>query len=254
MSEAQRNGEDWTLHAYVDGEAPAELRAEIEMRLARDPEAAKLVETWRAQKQSIREAFDPILDDPLPDQLANIRKRPQAMLAWPLAVIAASLVLVLMGGIAGWFAAERAGSLEARSLAGEALAAHKVYTAEVRHPVEVFANESEHLATWLSKRLGHALKLPDLTAEGYTLLGGRLLAVEGRPAAQLMYEDQSKRRITLFLVSNPGNTETAIRIEESGPLSACYWLDGAFGFAVAGELDRERLMALAHAVYRQFES
>ena len=42
--EAQRNVEDWTLHAYVDGEVPADLRAEIEMRLARDPEAGAVVE------------------------------------------------------------------------------------------------------------------------------------------------------------------------------------------------------------------
>ena len=93
-----------------------------------------------------------------------------------------------------------------------------------------------------------------LAAEGYTLLGGRLLVAGGQPAAQLMYEDQSKRRITLFLIANSGNSETAIRIEQSGPLSACYWLDGPLGFAVAGELDRDQMMALAHEVYRQFES
>lgn len=252
-SEAQRNSEDWTLHAYVDGEVPAELRAEIEMRLARDPEAALSVEAWRSQKLLIREAFDPILDEPLPDRLANVLKRQPAGLSWPLGIIAAALALVLLGGAAGWFVAEHAGTLETRSLAAEALAAHQVFAAEVRHPVEVGAEESDQLATWLSKRLGHALKLPDLTPEGYTLLGGRLLAVEGRPAAQLMYEDQSKRRITIFLASNTGRGETAIRIEQNGPLSACYWLDGPFGFAVAGELDRERLMGLAHAVYRQFE-
>lgn len=253
-SEVRRNIEDWDLHAYVDGEVPADLRAEIELRLSQDSELAAAVEGWREQKRLIREFYDPILSEPLPPQLTSIHKQRPPRRIHPLAAMAAAVTLLLLGSIAGWFAAHRAISLEADTLVADALTAHKIYAAEVRHPVEVGAAESDHLATWLSKRIGHSFKIPDLTAEGYTLLGGRLLAAAGQPAAQLMYEDQSKRRITLFLVANTGATETAIRIEQMGPLSACYWLDGPLGFAVAGELDRDRMMALAHEVYRQFES
>ncbi|MFO0992038.1 MAG: anti-sigma factor [Hyphomicrobiales bacterium] len=253
--EAPRDIEDWALHAYVDGEVPADLRAEIEMRMAQDPELAAIVEEWRKQKRLIREFYAPVLSEPLPPQLTSIHKQSVPRRVHPLAAMAAAITLLLLGSIAGWFAAHRAISLEGdATLVAEALTAHKIYTAEVRHPVEVGASESDHLATWLSKRIGHSFKIPDLSAEGYTLLGGRLLAAAGQPAAQLMYEDQSKRRITLFLVANSGNSETAIRIEQNGPLSACYWLDGPLGFAVAGELDRDQMMALAHEVYRQFES
>jgi anti-sigma factor RsiW len=253
-SEERRNIEDWALHAYVDGEVPADLRAEIELRLSQDPELAAVVEDWRNQKRLIREVYDPVLSEPLPPQLTAIQRLPVSNRIHPLAAMVAAMLLLLLGGVAGWFAAHRAISLESDTLVADALTAHKVYTAEVRHPVEVGAGESDHLATWLSKRIGHSFKIPDLAGEGYTLLGGRLLVAAGQPAAQLMYEDQSKRRITLFLVGNAGNTETAIRIEQRGPLTACYWLDGPLGFAVAGELDRDRIMALAHEVYRQFES
>ena len=252
--ETPRNFEDWTLHAYVDGEVPPELRAEIDMRMAQDPELAAVIEDWRNQKRLIREFYDPVLSEPLPPQLTAIHKPSFASRIHPLAAMAAAILLLLLGGIAGWFAAERANLLESDTLVADALTAHKVYTAEVRHPVEVGAGESDHLATWLSKRIGHSFKIPDLSAEGYTLLGGRLLAAGGQPAAQLMYEDHSKRRITLFLVGNSGDSETAIRIEQRGQLTACYWLDGPLGFAVAGELDRDRIMALANEVYRQFES
>jgi anti-sigma factor RsiW len=251
--EAPRNIEDWALHAYVDGEAPADLRAEIEMRLAQDAELAAIVEDWRTQKRLIREFYDPVLSEPLPPQLTAVHKPALSSRIHPLAAMAAALLLLLFGGVAGWFAAHRAISLQSDTLVADALMAHKVYAAEVRHPVEVGASESDHLATWLSKRIGHSFKIPDLTAEGYTLLGGRLLVAGSQPAAQLMYEDQSKRRITLFLIANTDNTETAIRIEQRGPLTACYWLDGPLGFAVAGELDRESIMALANEVYRQFE-
>ncbi len=253
-SEARRNIEDWALHAYVDGEVPADLRAEIELRLGQDPELAATVQAWREQKRLIREFYDPVLSEPLPPRLTSVHKQPLSRRIHPLAAMAAAITLLLLGGVAGWFAAHQAISFKADTLVAEALTAHKIYTAEVRHPVEVGASESDHLATWLSKRIGHAFKIPDLSAEGYTLLGGRLLAAAGQPAAQLMYEDQSKRRITLFLVANSGDNETAIRIEQAGPLSACYWLDGPLGFAVAGELDRDQMMSLAHEVYRQFES
>ena len=253
-SEARRSIEDWALHAYVDGEVPADLRGEIELRLTQDPELAAVVEAWRDQKRLIRDFYDPVLSEQLPQQLASIHKQPLSRRIHPLAAMAAAVTLLMLGGIAGWFAAHRTISLQSDTLVADALTAHRIYAAENRHPVEVGAAESDHLATWLSKRIGHSFKIPNLTGEGYTLLGGRLLSAAGQPAAQLMYEDQSKRRITLFLVANAGNSETAIRIEQKGPLSACYWLDGPLGFAVAGELDRERLMALAHEIYRQFES
>ena len=56
----------------------------------------------------------------------------------------------------------------------DALAAHRLYIGEVRHPIEVRAAEA-HLLPWLSRRLGTTVRAPDLTAFDLTLLGGRLL-------------------------------------------------------------------------------
>ena len=69
-----------------------------------------------------------------------------------------------------------------------------------------------------------------------------------------MYEDAAKKRITIFLTANPGESKMALRVEEKGPLVACYWLDGPLGFVVAGEMDRAPMMELAHTVYDKFES
>ena len=40
--------------------------------------------------------------------------------------------------------------------------------------------------TWLSRRLGRQLTAPDLAAQGFDLIGGRLLPASTGPAAQLM--------------------------------------------------------------------
>ena len=69
-----------------------------------------------------------------------------------------------------------------------------------------------------------------------------------------MYEDQSKRRITIFLIANQGGTETKFVIEEKHGVTACYWLDGPLGFVIAGETSRDDIVALAHMVYQSFES
>ncbi len=53
---------------------------------------------------------------------------------------------------------------------------------EVRHPVEVTAAQQDHLVQWLSKRVGRPLKVPVLAAEGYELVGGRLLSGDGGAA------------------------------------------------------------------------
>jgi anti-sigma factor RsiW len=168
--------------------------------------------------------------------------------------IAAGLALLLLGGVAGWFASQQLNAPKAMQFADLAIEAHEIYTRENRHAVEVAANDSEHLTSWLSKRVGHKLVIPDLTARGYTFLGGRLLAAGSQPAAQLMYEDGAKRRITIFLTGNPGGSETKFVIEEKHGVTACYWLDGPLGFVIAGETSRDDIVALAHMVYESFES
>ena len=86
--------------------------------------------------------------------------------------------------------------------------AHSVYTPEVRHPVEVSVREGdlaqqkaqeEHLARWLTKRLAMPVKLVDLSAQGYILVGGRLLPDANKPSAQFMYENAQGKRVTLYL-------------------------------------------------------
>ncbi len=246
--------ESWALHAYVDGELDATERAGVEKLLADDNAARQLVDAYRRQKEAIKQAYDGVLSEPVPPSL---RATLAARGTWkdrPYFHMAAAIALLLFGGLAGWFAARDTVGIEARSIATNALTAHAIYAAEVKHPVEVLAADRNHLQSWLSKRVGVAFAIPDLTEEGYTLLGGRLLTSTDRPAAQLMYEDANKRRITIFLAATSEKSESALRVETRGPLIACYWLDGKLAFAMAGDMAREPMMALARIVYDKFES
>ena len=246
--------DDWALHAYVDNEVSNEQRGEIEQALRTGHDLALKVESWRRQRDLLKQSYDGVLAEPLPPSLIATLRAGGGISARPYLAMAAAIALVLFGGLSGWFLAQETGQMQVAGIARDVLSAHQIYATDIRHPVEVKADEKEHLQAWLSKRIGTPFTVPDLTPEGYKLLGGRLMAAGERPAALLMYEDAKANRISILLTSQDGDSETAIHIEQRGRLIACYWRDGKLAFAVAGEMAREPMMKLATAIYEQFES
>ncbi len=252
-----RHIDEWALHAYLDNELSPEQRAGVEALLRADPPLAEQVEAWRRQRAALKRAFDGVLAEPVPPQLAATLRGAPVRRARPYLAAAAALLLLLLGGLAGWLLRGGVGGDEA-VLAGtmgqRAIAAHEVFSVEVRHPVEVRATEKAHLQAWLSKRMGTPFTVPDLSAEGYQLLGGRLLAEADGPSGLLMYENGAGQRISILLAPYEDKGESSLHVEQQGPLIACTWRDGRLAFAVAGEMAREPMMKLAQAIYDQFES
>jgi anti-sigma factor RsiW len=245
---------DWALHAYVDGELSAEQRADVEALIARDPEAARKVADWKRQRALLKTAFDGVLDEPVPRPLAAaLRERAAPSRVSPWLAMAAAVLLLLFGGLAGWFLKGETSPTTMADLGQQALQAHTVFAVEVRHPVEVPGTDKAHLQAWLTKRVGTAFHVPDLTEQGYTLLGGRLLSGDEGPAAMLMYEDQKGQRLSVLLASPGTDLETGLKVQESGNLIACTWQDGKLAVAVAGEMARDPMMVLAKAVYEKLE-
>jgi anti-sigma factor RsiW len=159
-----------------------------------------------------------------------------------------------LGGVAGWYlhAYDAAKSADAVAFARQAAIAHVVYSPEVRHPVEVGADQEAHLVGWLSKRLGASLKVPQLAAIGYQLVGGRLLPGNQGPVAQFMFQDGNGQRLTLYVRSRASDSkETAFRYAQERGVSVFYWLDGRFGYALSGEIDKTELLRVAKVVYQQ---
>jgi anti-sigma factor RsiW len=246
--------DDWALHAYVDNEVSNDQRAEIEQQLRADPELAKKVDAWQRQRDLLKQAYDGVLAEPLPASLAATLRIGGGFAARPYLAMAAAIALLLFGGLGGWFLAQESGGMQVADIARDALSAHQIYTAEVSHPVEVKADQKDHLQAWLSKRVGTPFNVPDLTDEGYTLLGGRLLAEGDHPAAQLMYEDKASNRVTIYLTGQAEDSGSTLHVEQRGKLIACYWRDGKLAFAVAGEMQRDPMMKLAKVIYEKFES
>jgi anti-sigma factor RsiW len=243
------------LHAYVDGQLPAGRIAAVEAWLADNPRVAEEVAGWKAQAEGIRDLFGAEPEPGvLPAALRNSGMMRRVDVSLPAAAIAACLLLALGAGAGAVIA--RLAPIPAASVAMDALPEasrtnYVVYASEVRHPVEVRADERDHLDKWLSKRLGSTLKAPDLSAEGFSLVGGRLVSFAGAAGALFMYEDAQGKRITLMAGRNIDNAETGFLFAKSGDVQTFYWIDGPVGYALSGAIDRKRLEVAAHQVYRQ---
>jgi anti-sigma factor RsiW len=239
------------LHAYVDSLLPETRRAEIEAYLATHAEDAQRVRVWREQNHALHELFDPVLGEALPARVRNPALLRRMRPALRYAAVAAWLAL---GGVAGWYLHDydTAKSVDAVAFARQAAIAHAVYSPEVRHPVEVGADQEAHLVGWLSKRLGASLRVPQLTAVGYQLVGGRLLPGSRGPVAQFMFQDGNGQRLTLYVRNGAGDSkETAFRYAQERNVSVFYWLDGKSGYALSGEIDKAELLRVAKVVYQQ---
>ncbi len=242
------------LHAYADGRLDTARLTQVETWLASHPGHRAQVEEWRAQSAALHRAYDRVLDEPLPARLLPPANAPRWIDVRKLATVA----WITLGIVIGFALRDQTlpapdKTMIATSLPRQAAIAHAVFVPEVRHPVEVGADQEAHLVAWLSKRLGAPLKAPLLDTAGYKLVGGRLLAGESGEVAQFMYENSGQKRLTLYVRrAAPEDGATAFRYAQEQGIDVFYWTDSRFGYALSGSTGREDMLNLGNLVYKQF--
>ena len=238
----------------IDDAMLARLRhggADEQVRLAgmahADPALRDRLRDWDRQDAAIRALYGPVGEEPVPARIHAVLTRRSR---WPVALgrLAAALALVALGGLAGWTAARWSARPDA-ALIAEALRTQATFAVDLAHPVEVPAADSAHLVRWLSNRLGYRITPPDLSGQGFHLLGGRIVPDDHGAAAVLMYEDDIGRRVTLFVARAPGRDETGFRSAGDGAARAFWWIEGDLACALVGDLPAEALRDLAIAAY-----
>jgi anti-sigma factor RsiW len=252
------------LHAYVDGQLDGGRLALIEEFLASHPEERARTLDWQRQNEAMRRLLNPVLTEPVPQDLPL---KPSAV-AWPWRSLAAGILIAVVSAGSAWslrgvidadaarhaFAKPAAGNeTELTGFARRAAIAHAVYSPDVRRPVEVGADQEQALVTWLTKRMGSAVRAPSLTTLGYQLIGGRLLPGEKGPVAQFMYGGPDGQRLTLYVTREVAGQDTAFMFGKEGPVNVFYWVEDHFGYAISAGADREALMKVSQEVYRQLK-
>lgn len=252
-----RSFSDRDIHLALDGELPEDERGAFRSWLESSPEMKVRSQRFAADRDTMRDALAGILDEPVPARLRGAltgeaasarQRRPR----WWLGAVAA--LLLAAGGLGGYFVgAGGLGTGEGSEdrLAEQAIAAHVVYAAEKRHAVEVPASDLDHMQAWLSDRVGVRLVAPDLAADGFRLMGGRLLPADEGKAALLLYEDETGNRLSIFVTGDTAPSSKGAYGETAVGPRAVYWVDKGYGCAVVGSMPEDRLAAVAENAYRQ---
>ena len=253
-------GED-DLAAHVDGRLPGDRHEAVSAYLATHPDHAATLERDRELNRLLGERLRAKLEEPVPTRLRIAALRPgrRAASRRMVGFATAACLCLSIGGASGWFARDLVGGprpLAGRawaSMAQDAIAAHRTFSVEIVHPVEVKATEEAHLTQWLSKRLKRSLVIPDLEERfGLSLIGGRLLPAGPDVAAFLMYADAAGSRLTLYVRSGERG-ETALKFMNEGDLASFSWVDEGYGYVVSAAMERDRLQTVARAVSQDID-
>lgn len=241
------------LHALVDDRLDPARGAEVEAYLACNPDARARVERLRILGRDLRSAFAPVPAEPVPARLnlAHIleaRRRPRRP-AWQ---ATAAAMLLTLGGLGGWALHGALAPVPAGvdALAQEAAASFAVYAPDRSRPVELAAGDRDEIARWFSARLARPVEVPDLSAAGYRLMGGRLVATPHGPAGLLMYDDSRGTRLVMLMRSMAEPGDAPMCEHQSGLATGYAWAEDGLGYSLVGPADLAGLHPLANEIRR----
>ena len=281
------------LHAFLDNELDTQANQQVEQWLQQNPEHFQELQTWQQQKLELKEAFDPVLKERIPKDIQKaLNKSPVRRPTTTWRSMAASLMLLALGGASGWYLKEyqpqimeiarkqnapkdnmlakngnqdknkRLAKNDAMSKSGKkwpkfafsAISSHVVFSQDLTRPVEFAEPQKNYLLAWIKHRTGKKLTPPDLSSSGFKLLGGRVLPFEEKPAALFMYENVSGERITLFIGQNKQPETKRKKFWSKNGVNCFFWLKGDLNFALTGSEGEDKLDKMSQKVISHFQN
>lgn len=263
--------DDITLNAYLDGELDEPGAREVEAALARDPVLQRRLDGLVRAVALTRAALAPALHESVPDRLAAIATAPdskprsagaavvslapRAQRRWVVpAALAASLLLAMVGGGIGYEHYISSGRGLPRLVAGDAWldtvsnfhqVYARIYADEDRALVDIAGDDAERVGSFFSQRLARSLQVPDLSGHGFALQGGRLVIIQAKPSAQIVYVANNGKTLTLSVLSAGGGRDIAPRLERRRDANVLHWRSGGTNYALVGDIETNLLHAIA---------
>jgi anti-sigma factor RsiW len=240
---------DVLLHALIDGELDAEHAREVEAHAAGCSACAERLASFRAMHEAMSAAA---LKEAVP---AHLRSRIEASLAVPArrtgaarssyqpsrrsffggfalgsalsAAVAASLVLTVIR------------NNQQQTIADEVVSAH-IRSLQAGHLMDVETSDQHTVKPWFNGRVDVAPPVVDLTAEGFTLLGGRLDYIDGEPIAAIVYQ-RRKHLINLFVARRLGAKQAGAISETIQGYNVRHWSQDGLDFWAVSDLAGDEL-------------
>jgi anti-sigma factor RsiW len=119
------------------------------------------------------------------------------------------------------------------------------------HLVDVASSDQHTVRPWFEGKVDFAPAVPDLSAHGFEIIGGRLDYINGHPAATLVYQCR-KHYISLFIwPSGAANQAVQPARFESRPAQRGYqvlrWNSGGMSHWAISEINADELREFVEA-------
>jgi len=232
------------LHALIDGELDAGHAREVEAHIATCPNCAAELAAYREMSKAmagadLRYTAPPALrrriEAALPQAQAQIQAVPSrravlrgfAMGSAVSAIAATGLVAIVLRGD------------DEQRITSEIVSAH-LRSLQAGHLTDVLSTDQHTVKPWFNGKLDVAPPVIDLTAQGFSLIGGRLDYVDGRPIGAIVY----RRRlhvINLFVAQTASTERRAAKTETFQGFNIRSWSEGGLNYWAVSDLAADEL-------------
>jgi anti-sigma factor RsiW len=237
------------LHALIDGELDAGHARDVEAHVANCSGCAEKLQAFRAMRDTLAAANLKEVAS------ASLRSRIEAALpAGPARVNAPrkfyqpsrrnffggfALGTALSAAVAASVVLTVLRPDQEQTIADEVVSAH-IRSLQPGHLMDVETSDQHTVKPWFDGKVDVAPPVIDLTAEGFTLLGGRLDYIDGEPVASVVYR-RRKHIINLFVAQRLGSEHSFVSARTVQGYNVRHWSHGGLDFWAVSDLDPEEL-------------
>lgn len=233
------------LNALADGELDTAAAATLEQRIVADAALRDAYDTIVAARAAMAGLERPAVSDEFRRRMESLAEPQKPSAAAPRSArrsmpagwqnIAAAVVITafLASGLTWLVAVPRSASLD------DLIASSHRRSLLAASPVDVLSSDRHTVKPWLDARLGVSPPAPDLAAQGYPLVGGRVDVLGQRPVPTLVYRHNEH---VISVVAVPGEAADAAPVETaSGGFNMVRWRADGFEFRAVSDLEPDEL-------------
>ena len=250
------------LQALLDGELDASGAIEMERRIANDPRLAADYARLLALRGAIRggvvreaapeslrarvAAIAGIVGDSNVVRLSDAAQRPSSAAPnrWRTAAMAMAAALVALIGVDVYrLSAPGLDDIERAAVAGHARGLIS------GQPVDVVSTDRHTVKPWLAGKVPLATTVVDLSADGYTLAGGRVDIIADAPAATLVYRHREHFVSVTELARGAARSFSETRDTVSGH-AVVVWADNVRRYVAVSDMPPPELDSFV-AIFRR---
>lgn len=228
------------LQALIDGELDAGHARDVENHVEGCPHCAAMLRDYREMSKAMAE---PGMHFTAP---AALRARIEAALPQPRPLQSRRSVLrgFAMGSAVSALAATGLFAIVLRHddmerIQSEVVSAH-LRSLQAGHLTDVISTDQHTVKPWFNGRLDVSPPVIDLTAQGFTLIGGRLDYVDARAIGAVVYR-RRQHVINLFVSQTASTERRAAKIETIQGFNIRHWSDRGLNYWAVSDLGQDEL-------------